>query len=72
MQVLNISLIFAFVLFSYISLSHTSELLASSLSQSLLVLMALFWLARTVQQIVYFKLQQRASRAFLLLFSSDA
>jgi hypothetical protein len=72
MQVLNISLIFAFILFSYISLAHTSELLTSSLGQSLLVLMALFWLARTIQQIVYFKLQHWASWAFLLLFFSGA
>lgn len=72
MKVLNISLIFTFILFSYISLAHTSELLTSSLGQSLLVLMALFWLARTIQQIVFFKLQHWASWAFLLLFFSGA
>jgi hypothetical protein len=68
MQVLNISLMFAFIIFSYISLAHTSELLHSPLGNSLLVLMALFWLARSVQQIIFYKLQHWASWAFLLLF----
>ena len=68
MQVLNISLTFAFIIFSYISLTHTNELLTTSLGHSLLVLMALFWLARSVQQILFYKLRHRASWAFLLLF----
>lgn len=68
MQVLNISLIFAFIIFTYISLVHSSELLTSSLGHSLLVLIALFWLARAIQQILFFKLQHPASWAFLLLF----
>ena len=70
MQVLNISLIFAFVIFSYISFAYTTELLITSLGHSLLVLMALFWLARSIQQIIFFKLRHWASWAFLLLFIS--
>jgi hypothetical protein len=70
MQVLNISLMFAFVIFAYISLVHTSELLQSALGNSLLVLMALFWLARSVQQVMFFKLQHWLSWLFLLLFFS--
>lgn len=70
MQVLNISLIFAFTIFAYISLVHTSELLDSPLGNSLLVLMALFWLARSVQQVLFFKLRHRLSWLFLLLFFS--
>ena len=54
MQVLNISLTFAFIIYSYISFAHTTELLTSSLGHGLLVLMALFWLARAIQQIVFF------------------
>jgi len=72
MQVLNISLTFCFIIFSYISLVHTAELLTSSLGHSLLLLMALFWLARAVQQIVFYKLHHRASWAFLLLFLSGS
>ena len=70
MQVLNISLLLVFVIFGYISLGHANELLTSPLGQSLLTLMALFWLARTVQQIIFFKLHHWISWAFLLYFFS--
>jgi hypothetical protein len=70
MQVLNISLMFAFIIFSYISIAHTAELLTSSLGHGLLALMSLFWLARSFQQIIFYKLHHWVSRAFLLLFLS--
>lgn len=68
MQVLNISLTVVFIIFCYISLAHTTELLTTPLGHSLLVLMALFWLARSIQQILFFKLQHPLSRVFLLVF----
>jgi hypothetical protein len=68
MQVLNLSLTFAFVIFSYISLVHTKELISTSLGQSLLGLIALFWLARSVEQVVFFKLKNWRSIAFLVFF----
>lgn len=68
MQVLNLSLTFAFVIFSYISLVHTKELISTSLGQSLLGLIALFWLARSVEQVVFFKLKNWRSIAFLGFF----
>ena len=70
MQVLNISLILAFVIFAHISLVHTGALLNTPLGNSLLVLMALFWLARTIQQIVFFKLRHPLSWLFLLVFTT--
>ncbi len=68
MQVLNLSLTFAFVIFSYISLVHTKELISTSLGQSLLGFIALFWLARSVEQVVFFKLKNWRSIAFLGFF----
>jgi hypothetical protein len=68
MQVLNLSLTLAFVIFSYISLVHTKELISTSLGQSLLGLIALFWLARSVEQVVFFKLKNWCSIAFLVFF----
>lgn len=68
MQVLNLSLTFAFVIFSYISLVHTKELISTSLGQSLLGFIALFWLARSVEQVVFFKLKNWRSIAFLVFF----
>ncbi len=68
MQVLNISLTLAFVIFAYISLVHTGALLSTPLGNSLLILMALFWLARAAQQIVFFRLKHPLSWVFLLVF----
>jgi len=68
MQVLNISLTLTFVIFGFISLWHTEELLSTSLGQNLLILLALFWFARTVQQVIFFKLRHWKSWAFLFLF----
>jgi hypothetical protein len=68
MQVLNISLIIVFVIFAYISFKHSHELVTTPLGNTLLLLMALFWMARTVQQILFFKLAHWISGVFLFLF----
>ena len=68
MQVLNLSLTIVFAIFAYISLAYTRELVNTSLGQALVVMIAMFWLARSIQQIVFFKLAHRASWAFLLIF----
>ncbi len=68
MQVLNLCLTFAFVIFGYISLVHTKELLSTSLGKSLLGFIALFWLLRGIEQAVFFTLGHWASVAFLLFF----
>ena len=72
MQVLNLSLTFAFGIFGYISLVNTTELLATPLGKSLLILISLFWFARAVEQIVFFKLEHWGSVAFLLIFLAGA
>ena len=68
MPVLNLSLTAAFVIFAWISLFHTEELLSTPLGRSLLLMMSLFWLFRAIQQILFFKLDHRASWAFLVFF----
>jgi len=68
MQVLNISLTFAFVIFAYISLFHTDELLSTETGLSLLVLMSLFWFFRAIQQIIFFKLNTMLSWVFFMVF----
>jgi hypothetical protein len=72
MQVMNISLVIIFVIFAYISFAHTRELATTPLGQTIMVLIALFWLARAFQQIIFFKLAHRASRLFFLVFFSGA
>lgn len=71
-QVVNLSLSFVFVIFAYISLFHSAELLSTELGNSLLVLMALFWIARAVMQIVFFKLEHWVSVVFLVYFLAGA
>ena len=72
MPVLNLSLTFVFVIFAYISLVHSNELLSTSLGRSLLMLIAVFWFARAMMQVVYFKLQHWGSLAFVLYFLAGA
>lgn len=68
MQVLNLSLTLCFVIFALISFTYTPQLLQPGLGLSLLGLMALFWLARAVQQVVFFKLRHWGSWVFLGVF----
>jgi hypothetical protein len=72
MQVLNISLIFVFVIFAYVSLAHSLELLTSPLGKSLLILMAVFWLIRSILQVVFFRLRHWGSVAFMVFFIAGA
>ena len=68
MQVLNLSLTFAFVIFAYVSWFHVDELLSSDLGHAFLALIALFWLLRAIQQVVFFGLTRPLSVAFFVIF----
>lgn len=67
-QVLNLCLTLVLLLFAYLSLAHTAELLSSALGRSLLVGIALFWLARAVEQVVFYKLRHWGSWLLLAVF----
>ena len=68
MQVMNISLIFIFFIFAYLSFFHTAELLATTVGRTLLTLISLFWLLRTLQQILFFRLKSKISVLLTLVF----
>jgi hypothetical protein len=68
MQILNLCLTFVFLAFAYISLWHTADLLATGLGRTMLVVIALFWLARAVEQVVFFGLRRKASAGFFAVF----
>lgn len=68
MQVLNLCLTFVFLMFAYVSLAHTNGLLSSRLGHSLLLLIALFWLVRAVEQVVFFRLRRGVSKLLFALF----
>jgi len=67
-QVLNISITFIFVIFAYISLVHTKELLNTNLGNTLLIFMSALWLFRAIQQIIFYKLKHKASLGLFLFF----
>ncbi len=68
MQVLNISITSIFFIIAYISFAHTNELLSTKLGHTLLVLLSSLWLSRAVQQVVFYKLKQKASVALTFYF----
>ncbi len=67
MQVLNLSLMVVFLVFSYISIFHADEILNTSLGKAILVGIALFGFLRAIQQIVFFDLGVPRSKVFLLV-----
>lgn len=67
-QVLNLCLTFALVMFSYLSLVYSQDLIATALGRSLLLSVTIFWLLRAIYQAVFFKLRHWASWMFLAAF----
>ncbi len=67
-QVLNISITFIFAIFAYISLAHTDELLNTTLGKSILILISIFWLFRTGQQIVFYDMRHKVSIGLTIYF----
>ena len=68
MQVLNLSLTVAFVVFAVPSLLYPAEMLNSEHGRWILGLVALFWFLRAAQQVVFFGLRRLASLMFFLVF----
>ncbi len=68
MQILNLRLIFVFLIFAYISYFNTSEMLNSKLGLTMIAAIASFWGFRSVEQVIYFGIKNLASNILLLLF----
>ncbi len=66
MQVLNLCLMLCFLIFAYVSIFQTEELLTTSLGKSLLIGMILFGIFRAIEQIIFFDLKNNRSKAVLL------
>jgi len=71
-QVLNYCVTFTFVIFGYISLAHTRELLGTPLGRVLLMLMTLFWFARAMGQLLLFDRDDWGSWLLFALFAIGA
>jgi hypothetical protein len=68
MQILNLRLIFVFIIFAYISYFNSGEMIKTQLGSTLLAAISLFWGFRSIEQIIYFGVKNFASNILLLLF----
>ena len=68
MQILNICLTFTFLIFAYVSLFHTEELLTTGLGRGLVMAIAIFWFLRALEQVYFFGMRKMLSVAFFVVF----
>lgn len=68
MQILNLRLIFVFLVFAYVSFFHSTELLTTGVGKVLLLANALFWLGRAIEQIFFFGLRKTVSIMMFAIF----
>jgi hypothetical protein len=67
MQVMNLCLMLVFLVFAYISIFHSDELLTTGLGKSLLIGIVLFGIFRAIGQVVFFDMKPHLSKLFLLI-----
>ncbi|MBS1793701.1 MAG: hypothetical protein JSS81_07600 [Acidobacteria bacterium] len=68
MQILNLRLMWVFLVFAYVSAFYGHDLVTSGLGRTLLAAIALFWLMRAVEQIVFFGLRSAVSVGLTIVF----
>jgi hypothetical protein len=67
MQVLNIHLILAMVLFAYLSLFKIEELVSTGIGQTFLLFIAVFYFIRIINQFIFFDMSYGTSWAIVVL-----
>ena len=67
-QVLNLCLIFCFVLFFVVSFFCTHELPSTNLGRTITAGISLFWLLRALEQIMFFNIRRIESKIFFIIF----
>lgn len=68
MQILNLCLTFLFFVMAYVSFFHVAELLTTSLGRTILASVAIFWILRLIEQVIFFGAINRLSILLILLF----
>lgn len=68
MQVLNLCLTYVFIVFGLLSLLYPDQMAGTELGRALTGSIAVFWFLRALEQIVFFKLKNWISWAFLAAF----
>ncbi|MEP7155979.1 MAG: hypothetical protein ABI905_09410 [Betaproteobacteria bacterium] len=64
LQVMNLRLTWFFILFAALAFIFPAELVNTAMGKTLLGAMAIFWLMRAVEQVIFFGLSQPASKIF--------
>lgn len=72
MQILNLCLTFLFFVMAYISFFHSAELISTSLGQTILASIALFWILRLILQFFFFGARHGISILFIVIFAIGA
>lgn len=68
MQILNLRLIFVFLVFAYVSFFHGDGLLTTNVGRFFTAAISLFWFGRAIEQIVFFGLKKTVSIAMFFIF----
>ena len=68
MQILNLCLTFLFIVFGVLSIYYRHEMVSTSLGNALLVSIAVFWILRMIEQLIFFGLKSTRSIVFTILF----
>lgn len=67
-QILNLRLIYVFLVVAVLCFAYTRELHDSPLGRALLAAMSLFWVGRTVEQFVFLRINRPLVHALTALF----
>jgi len=68
MQILNLRLIYVFIIFGVMSLVFREDLLGTSIGRFIVIAISLFWFGRAIEQVIFFGLRRPISVAFFVTF----
>jgi hypothetical protein len=67
MQILNLCLTYLFIVFGVLSIVYRQEMVSTNLGNALLVSIAVFWILRMIQQLIFFGLKSMQSIVLTIL-----
>ncbi len=67
-QVLNLRLIYIFLVFAFVSFFFNSDLTTTALGKMILAAISLFWFGRAVEQTIFWRFGDKISVALFVIF----
>ena len=67
-QILNTRIIYFFLFVAFICFKYPDELSTSNLGKAFLIGISLFWLGRTIEQLVFFKVNNKYVHILTIIF----